>query len=155
MFRMRIGVVHTVDEDHPAVRGHDALGQLPAVQAARGEAVEVGDLRAVDELCRQHAARRALGDDYRKADGRIAGKVARHPLDVARLLREIQFFGDHLADFGMIRLDTAHAGEELDELEQAPNDLEVAARDAFDVGMLRLDGESPSVAERGGVHLSE
>jgi hypothetical protein len=31
-------------------------------------------------------------------------------------------FGDHLADFGVIHLDTAHAGEELDEL-RAPNDL--------------------------------
>jgi hypothetical protein len=34
---------YTVDEDHPAVRGRDVLSQLPAVEAASGEPVEVRD----------------------------------------------------------------------------------------------------------------
>ena len=55
--RMRIGVVDAVDEDHSAVRRDDSLSERTAVETARGERLEIGDLRAVDELGRQHLPR--------------------------------------------------------------------------------------------------
>ena len=55
----------------------------------------------------------------------------------------------------MIRLDPANTCEELDELQQATNDLEVAAGDPLDVGVLGFDGKVSTVAQRGGVNLGE
>ena len=121
----------------------------------RFDRCEVDDLGAVHELGGQHRAGGSLGHDARHADEPIPGEAARDARDVLRLAPEVQLLADHLADLGMVRLHPAHAREELDDGQNAPDRLEILGRDAFDVGVLHFDRDASAVRHPRLVHLGE
>src|SRR4029077_13394763 len=110
--RMWIGVIHTVDKDHLAIRGEYALGKRGAIDPAALELGHIGDLRGFDQLRRQHLLRRGLFHDDRELDHRIVLEMRRDERDVVRLLSEIELVTNHGADLTVIRLDAAYASEE-------------------------------------------
>src|ERR671937_2099287 len=81
----RVAVEEPVPEDHrhPGL-GHPVRELAPGLD--RDDArVEVGDLRAVEELERQHARARVAPVDARDLDVRVAGEVAPECLGVPPL----------------------------------------------------------------------
>src|SRR5205823_9529319 len=98
-----------------SVRGEDPLRQRATIDAPSLELVEVGDLRRLDELCRQHLLRRELGNDRWELDHRIVLEVRRDERDILGLLPEVQLVPNHRADLGMVRLESTQSREELND----------------------------------------
>src|SRR5262249_3498054 len=57
--------------------------------------------------------------------------------------------------FRMIRLEAAHAREELYDLQDSTNRREILPSGLVDIAMLDLDGNAPAVAQRGRVDLRQ
>ena len=105
---MRVSVEEAVPEDHRHPGLGDHLGQPLALLERVADLVDVGELRPLDELERQHPRPRVAPVDPGDADVRVAGKVPVQLLRVAALEPVVQLLADRA---GELVDDLAHVDE--------------------------------------------
>ena len=153
---MRVGVEEAVDEDLLDDRPHERRPELARVEAGIAERLGIGDLDAVDELHRQHAAGRQLLVHDRDVDllelrhrvGEPSGVIGLVP--VVELLEDA---GRELADDLPDAHPTSDGEALLGRLRQLLHDAEVCLGLGDDLGPLDLDRDERPVGERGAVDL--
>ena len=155
---MRVGVEEAVAEDHRHPRLGDPVREVaPLVERHRGE-VEVGELDSVDPFEREHARAGVRPVDLRDADVLGVGEVAVELLRVAALQVVVELFADRARELvhELARVDEVErpdplAGETRGLVEEHDVGLDLASR----TRPLHLDGDTPPVRERGGMHLAD
>ena len=95
---MGIAVEDPVAEDHrhPGLRHH--VGEPAALVVRELPGVEVGDLRPVEELERQHTCARVAPVHARDAHVRMPGEVPVERVGVARLLAIVELLAHRAAE---------------------------------------------------------
>ena len=96
--RVRVAVEEPVAEDHRHPGFRDHLGEALALLERVARLVDVGELRALDELERQHAGARIAPVDARHADVRVPGEVAMEGLRVAALEPVVELLADRAGE---------------------------------------------------------
>ena len=121
---------------------------------ASADAVEVGDLDAVDVLHREEALAGPFVDDGGDDDVGAMRELGGDRLHVLRLMVHVDFFGDVEGELAVDGLEGEGVEAGL-EPEDRLEDPEVGADEALDVGVDDFDGDFASVVEAGAVDLRE
>ena len=155
---MRVAVDEAVAEDHRHPRLGDEIREVAPLLERQRQRVDVGELRSLDPLERQHACARVLPVHLRDVHVAVAGEVAVERLRVAALEAVVELSPQlprELVDEpgGVDEVERAHAL--LHELRRLVHELDVGLDLTLRVGPLHLHRDGPSVRERRAVHLPD
>jgi hypothetical protein len=155
---VRVTVEEPVAEDHlhPGLCD-DVREPAPFVERVRGQ-IDVPEVDALEQFERQDPGARVAPVDPRDADVRMTREVAVELLRVAGFHPVVELLADRAREL-------VHERDRVDELERLhalthePSDLVHELEVGFDLarclGPLHLDGNPPSVRQRGSVHLAD
>ena len=156
--RVRVAVEEPVAEDHRHPRVGHPVGELAALLGRARLEVEVGELRPLEELERQHPRRRVAPDHLRHGDlGRVA-EVAPERLGVARLVLVVELLPDRAGELvderlGIDEVERAHAL--ADDAGGRAHQLQVGLDLARRLRALHLDDDLVARRQRRPVHLAD
>ena len=155
---MRVAVEEAVPEDHRHPRLRDLVREIAPLVEGQRQRVDVGELRALEPLERQHAGPRVRPVHLRHADVRLAGEVVVERLRVPPLEPVVELLADlpgELVD-EPARIDEVervhallHEPRRLVEQREVGLDLARRARP------LHLHGDLLAVRKRRAVHLAD
>ena len=155
---MRVAVEEAVAEDHRHPRVGEHLGEPAPLLRPVVERVDVGELRAVDVLEREHARPRVRPVDPRNLDVRVAREVLAEGLRVARLEAVVELLSNRAGELvdEPFRVDEVERPDAL--LREAGglvHEVEVGLDLARRAGPLHLDGDRAPVREDGAMDLAD
>ena len=155
---MRVAVEDPVAEDHrhPGLRHHV---REPAALVLRELArLEVGDLRSVEELERQHTCARVAPEHARDAHVRMTGEVPVERVGVTRLLAVVELLAHGAGELvdEPLRVDEVERADAfLRDLRRLVEQGEVRLDLPGRARALHLHGDAAAVGENGLVHLAD
>ena len=156
--RVRIGVQHTVIEDHSEVGAEQLLDDRPRIDVHQPERPDVGDLLALDPLHRQHARRREVHDRVGHHEQVIVLGQLAEGQQVAGLASVVQLPDQRPAELPKQRrepIPPTEIGALVRHLGQAGEHLHVALDDVARLGPLHLDDDLAPTRQRRSMDLSQ
>ena len=156
--RMRVAVEEPVAEDHRHPRlGHQVREPAPVFHRRHLE-IEIGDLRALEELEGQHACTRVAREDAWNLDVPVAGEVPVEGLRVLRLDAVVELLAKRACELvdELLRVDEV---ERADAVLRDPRSLIEKTEVGLDLPRrsrpLHLDRDPAAVREHRRVHLAD
>ena len=152
--RMRVRVIHAVDEDLLAIGFHAQTGGLLAVHAARVQGFDVAHAGARHPFGGEHTLGRELVDHARDDDVLAIGEVGGDSANRGGFVVIVEFGQHHLADLAVdgvpapVRQNPAQQGED------APDHAQVGLHDGLDARVLHLDRHLLARMQARHVHLA-
>ena len=156
--RMRVAVEEAVPEDHRHPRLRDLVREVAPLLDRQRQRVDVGELRSLEPLEREHARARVRPVHLRHVHVRLAGEVVVERLRVPRLEAVVEL----LADLPRELVDEPARVDEVERVHALLHELRRLVEQR-DVGLdlpwrarpLHLDGDLLAVREHRAVHLPD